>query len=470
MATPPPDTIRNVETFATGEYPGDNEGEVWKYADRDLSQIVRNFDALSKGPNPTHRVPVVVTHDGTHAAGWVKATRKDGELLLTDWSDVSPDLQRAITNKRLLKVSAEVKKDFTDKDSRVTPGHYLYRVAVLGADVPRVKGLADIPANKFADGQPGRRIERKLKFSASGKTTMDRASAIQILADAGVDPSILTDQIPDEVLIAIATAMQGGTDDGSGNAVDHADDNPSEDDEEGNGYTQRLPSSLVGFDDPDDPDDDDQLPKPARDDMGDPATRGHRQISHRGGGGRTGTPRRQPKRKVTIQQFADPKTLSRFIAREIGRQTVKATRTIAAATQAETKAREARAREERLTETRMFCDRQTAAGRLSVADNDEGSPTSVRSRLLRIAAQPQTVHRFADPADKTGVKQIAKTELQLQQEEIERREVRRFAEKFRTGADGQSGADPFRDRAKNHYDNEMKRLDHRTGRGAGSRN
>lgn len=155
--------IKQVETFAAGDYPGDRPGEIWSYTPEDVRTIARNFAALSEGENPEHAVPVVLTHDGVDAHGWVQAVKVKGDLLITDWRDVSDELRGRVRSKRLPKVSAEIQNDFTDRNGKVYPGPYLYRVAVIGADPPRVKGLKDIPAT-FAD-KPRRRITRVFRFA-----------------------------------------------------------------------------------------------------------------------------------------------------------------------------------------------------------------------------------------------------------------------------------------------------------------
>jgi hypothetical protein len=552
------DVIRGIETFAAGEYDGDADGEKWKYSDDDIATIARNFKTLSAGDKPVHRVPVAVTHDQIHSHGWVKAAAaKDhadgdaGALLTTDWEHVSPGLRRAIKDRSIRKVSAEIKTDFADRTGKViAPGPYLYRIVVLGADVPRVKGLEDIPAT-FADGKPGRRVERKFQFCGgaggkpgpcatagdaasskaseaskdafkagvkadrtgkpedhaaasaahveahqshlgamsahlsggdkaratihdasaethakaahrhqqaakrryaddSGDTTMDRAAAITILTDAGVDPALITDQTPDELLISMAMALGGGAaDDGTG-----ADDQQFDDidaDTAGETEEERLRrerAALVGaadFDDDDDIDPATGLPRKKKAPMSDP----------RG---------RRPTQTTITHKFAD-RVLRKLTAHLEGVATRQLKR-IKAAGAVEQKARDDRAREERIGEVRMFCDRMAAEGRISPADNDESAPTSERSQLVLMAAQPQTVHQFADPTDKTGQRKVAKTLLQLRQEALAAREVRRFSERVRSGGAGGEGDDPFANRVKAHYDRQMADLDRRSGKNA----
>jgi hypothetical protein len=376
-------TLRGVETFAAGDYPGDAPGEVWSYTDEEVAQIVRNFALLSKGETPLHRVPVVVTHDKAHAYGWVADANKPNGVMTTDWEKVEPSLRQRIKAGRLVKVSPEIKRDFTDKDGTVYPGPYLYRVAVLGADVPRVKGLADLPES-FADRQPGRRVQRPLKFAEipAEVPAMTREQAIQYLTEMGIDPAVMGPDVPDAFLIAVATAWQ---------EEDAAATDTTAADTQQTAMADRTPAAG------------------------------------------------QPKKVSVTQTYTDPRELSRFIRREIQRATDPALKRINDAAALEAAAREQRAAEERRAAVRLFCDQRAKEGRISPADNDEASPLSVRSRLLRLAGQPQTVHKFADPSDKT--KEVSKTELQLQQEEIDARPARKFSESVRQGGAGAGGTE-----------------------------
>lgn len=386
-------TIRGVETFAVCEVPGNTPGEKWKYTDADLDAIVRNFAVLSAGENPAHTVPVVQTHDGVNAHGRVTGITKTGELLLTDWDEVSPDLYKKIRNKRLPKVSPEIDRDFKDKDGNIiAKGPYLYRVAVIGADVPRVKGLADVEAYadrvfKFADSVP--RI-----------TTMDRVAAVKFLAEMGVDAKSL-ESSGDAVLIDVATRWQAD------NVMPPVPTPP-------------VPTPPVVV----------APPVPA-------------------------VPIAQP-----VQAFADPAVVRQFVQQTVAEIVGRETKTLTDAVAAENKARDQRAAEERAAGVRLFCDRMATDKRISPADNDEGSPLSVRSRLLRLAVQPPTVHRFTDPATK---KEVARTELELQQDAIERQPVQRFAERVKAGGvDGAGGTTPDEDeyarRTREYWEKRGKRI------------
>jgi hypothetical protein len=408
-----PGRVPGVETFAPGAHPGDEPGETWDYSDDDVETIVKNFAELSAGENPVHKVPVVLTHDDVYAHGWVEEAYRRGKPLITDWADVDPQLQEDIKARKLLKVSPEIKRDFQHPDGRVTPGPYLYRVAVIGADVPRAKGLADLP-RQFADTtQPGQRIERVFRFADpppadTGATIMDRAAALQFLSDMGVDPSVLGPDVPDAALIAIATAWQSEED------IEPAD--------AGGTTPMSEPPPAVTV-----------PPTPIA-----------------------------PKKVTTTRHFAE-----RQVRREVRRIVNQETAALKLAAAQEQKAREDRARAEREASARLFCDRAAKDRKLTPADNDEGSPLSVRSRLLRIAAQPPAVHKFTDPATK---KETSKTELELQFDEIDKRPAQQFSERVRSNTPGgtpaETGAavDPFTARVNARYKEAIERHDAITGK------
>jgi hypothetical protein len=373
--------IREVDTVAVGIYPGDEPGETWTYTQADIDAIARNFELLSTGEKPLHTVNVVQTHDGIYAHGKVAALDKKGDILLTDWRDVSTDLMDRIRSYQIRKVSPEIKRDFRDRHGNVYPGPYLYRVATLGADVPRMKGMRDI--------QTGERIEafadRVFKFADNPGVKMDKAQATEVLTKAGIDPAIIAG-LTEPTLIAVASKWT-------------------------------PPAALPPVVTP---------PAPP-------------------------VPIAQP-----VQTFADPAAIRDLVQKTIAEVMAPATKQLNDSLAAENAARERRAAEERQAEVRLFCDRQAEIGKLSPAENDEGAPSSRRSALLRIAAQAPVTHKFADPADPK--KQIEKTELRLQMDEIEARQARKFAERVKAPNPDET-TDPFAKRVQQRYKQAIERHD-----------
>jgi hypothetical protein len=196
------------------------DGSTRRYDEGYLQKVLSTFQRISTGDSPLHRVPVVVTHDDKAAYGWVKRAyaakvHSGGKLAAgfkTDWEGVSPALAAAIKARRFKKVSVEFKDDFRDNEGR-SYGPVLWRVAVLGADVPKVKGLADIPAT-FAD-RAGISY-----FAEVTPMTIDEAKAFLTLK--GIDPAML-DGADEAFVMAVADAWRTeeegeGADTGPGGA------------------------------------------------------------------------------------------------------------------------------------------------------------------------------------------------------------------------------------------------------------
>jgi hypothetical protein len=214
--------LRWIDTFAPGDHPGDAPGEVWTYSERDVAGIARTTAALMEAG--LHRPPVVVTHDGVEAYGWVAAVRTLGGRLKTAWEDVDPDLRTAILERKFDSVSAEIKPEFLAPDG-TKYGQYLFRVAVLGADVPRVKGLAPLSAAKwFRDAGPPARRMQGVRPMADGAPANLEDQALESLKGKGVSDEALAIVKKDEKLLALLVRdLTGGgappTDDGGAAAM-----------------------------------------------------------------------------------------------------------------------------------------------------------------------------------------------------------------------------------------------------------
>lgn len=122
--------IKGVEIFATGTWHGD------EYTENDLDAMVESFS--SKG----FEAPVKLGHnkdqekDGQPAFGWIANIYREGKKLLADFADVPKRVAEAIKNKQYRQVSSEIIWNYKEGMPRV-----LRAVALLGADIPEVKGL-----------------------------------------------------------------------------------------------------------------------------------------------------------------------------------------------------------------------------------------------------------------------------------------------------------------------------------------
>lgn len=231
----PGEVIRGAEVFASGNYRGK------AYTVGDLERMAENFTAL-----PYLDPPAVLGHEEEQeflertdlpAAGWVQrlwvekyyepATRRTEAILKADIDGVAPQVARLIRAKRYKKISAEVYDDFRDDFGR-THGRALRRVAFLGAEVPQVKRIADIPMpTAFAEaGTPRTPLSRRrsplrpLSASRTDRgtylcfaepTPMDRQQMISAILAAmpAIQPATL-DAMSDDQLADIAKNLPGG--------------------------------------------------------------------------------------------------------------------------------------------------------------------------------------------------------------------------------------------------------------------
>jgi hypothetical protein len=431
-ATATTGTLSQVETFAVGVYPGDAPGEVWAFTAADLAEITRNFWRLSAGPRPLHRVPVVVTHDGRSAFGWVNAARYRAGILFTDWEQIDPVLEKAIKAGRFRKVSAEVKPDFMDRAGRHY-GQYLYRVAVLGADVPRVKGLADIPAT-FADPAPGRRFVRALKFAearnmADTATVDDKRKAV---GDYYSLPQDLIDSFSDDQVEMGATAILKEAAGGDGAPAADAPADGTVTAAEGDSATMSREELVAALTDlGEDP--------AALDALSDDELRA-RYDELMGAGGavmseQTGTPKQAA--PAAAQTFADPAAVTRVIDTAVRRGLAQISRAGKAAAEAREKAAAADAARAHDAKCRTFGDEMVRTGIWAPADIDESNP--------RVLCKLQQLLRLDDTQVRT-FKECRTTDLDAAMEEIRRQKPRKFSERVAQPVGGAESVSPDRRR------------------------
>lgn len=141
--------LTDVQIFATGTHHGRT------FTKTDLEVIAKNFAEFGKKIQP----PLVLGHDedqkilqnsGLPALGWLKDLRVvdrngSGAVLVGNFQDVPEVARKVITERRYKRISAELYDDFKGDDGKGR-GLTLRRVALLGADVPEVKTLADVTA------------------------------------------------------------------------------------------------------------------------------------------------------------------------------------------------------------------------------------------------------------------------------------------------------------------------------------
>lgn len=160
--------IEGVEIFSTGKHRG---SEIIDITQDDLQEMVNSFNALSQagGFQPVLKLG----HDdvqkffgarkGAPNLGFVEKLRIEGSKILADFTNVPDALFDLIKSRRFNSVSIEMfpKTEFNGKQFK----NVLTAVALLGAELPAVKGLKELAATLFTEeietDFPGEKIELK---------------------------------------------------------------------------------------------------------------------------------------------------------------------------------------------------------------------------------------------------------------------------------------------------------------------
>jgi hypothetical protein len=125
--------IANVEIFRVGRWNSDD------YSVQDLDDMVRNFPLVG------FQVPLKIGHaekSGGRAYGWVRNLRRVGDKLIADFTDIGSDLFRVIKQRGYDQVSSEIFWNLERNGRKFR--RVLRAVALLGAEVPGVSGLAPL--------------------------------------------------------------------------------------------------------------------------------------------------------------------------------------------------------------------------------------------------------------------------------------------------------------------------------------
>lgn len=126
----------------------------------DLDEIVRNTNALLK--TGLVEPPLKLGHsenqklaqeDGYPAIGYVSKVYRLGDTLFADFVNIPEKVYNLIKNRAYSKVSAEVYTNFKHPETNENIGKTLRAVALLGADLPAIKGLGDIEKIYNSEGE-----------------------------------------------------------------------------------------------------------------------------------------------------------------------------------------------------------------------------------------------------------------------------------------------------------------------------
>lgn len=200
--------MQSVELFRAGRYPVlDHRTKQWthkEFTERHLDEMVENFRRFqTPGPDRQHKLKMVKGHTlydpSAPNDGELSKIYRDGPVLKFDAGHVDAGLAAEIKNKRFDDLSAEIYESPAEAGLSGR-GMMLRRVAILGADVPKVKGLN--PAG----------LDQTLRFSENPKTgftifvfsegAMGRDELMKALLAKGMPQEVL-DTLDDVQLTAI---------------------------------------------------------------------------------------------------------------------------------------------------------------------------------------------------------------------------------------------------------------------------
>ncbi len=205
-----PQNIQDVEIFATGKHMG---SEVINITDNDLQEMVNSFNELQGvgGFQPVLKLG----HDdvqkffgarkGAPNLGFVEKLRIEGSKILADFSNIPDALFDLIKQRRFNSVSIEMfpKTEFNGKQFK----NVLTAVALLGAELPAVKGLKDLAATLFTEEietgflLPGDKIELKeqdMPFSQEQVDTLIDAAVAKAKDEAKAEFTVKLDAVTTE--------------------------------------------------------------------------------------------------------------------------------------------------------------------------------------------------------------------------------------------------------------------------------
>lgn len=116
-----------IEVFRAGSQTS-SDGVTQNFTHTDLDQIVSNHQPA----------PIVIGHPKADAPayGWSHSLKRDGDVLLAKFSDVEPQFEKMVADKRFPNRSVKIKK--------TNAGWQLAHVGWLGAAAPAVAGLKPV--------------------------------------------------------------------------------------------------------------------------------------------------------------------------------------------------------------------------------------------------------------------------------------------------------------------------------------
>lgn len=163
-------TIKGVEIFSSGTHNSDS------YTTKDLDDMIAAFKELDY--TPALKIGHGPDEPGARAHGWVTNLRRIGTKLVADFTDIAASTFEKIKARGLDRVSSEIY--FNLKRGGKVFRRALKAVALLGAEVPAVAGLAPLHKMLSSDMAEAIHAGAALALFAEG-TEHDSAPAGEVL-------------------------------------------------------------------------------------------------------------------------------------------------------------------------------------------------------------------------------------------------------------------------------------------------
>lgn len=204
--------IRNAELFEAGKWNGKS------YTEKDLDQIAANFEEHQspRSKKRMMRVGLVKDHVSNSGPKFGTITRlfREGRKLLFDAEEIDPAVAEEIKTGRFGDLSAELYQEAPEGIH--AKGMMLRRVALLGAEPPKIKGLNPDGLAKricYAERRPMVKITRISRRGSayecfSEDVPLGRDELIKRLTDAGMSLDE-TATLDDVQLSAIVRTLDG---------------------------------------------------------------------------------------------------------------------------------------------------------------------------------------------------------------------------------------------------------------------
>jgi hypothetical protein len=394
------------------------------FSEQDLDEAVRNFRLLCMGEQPVLRPPLGPGHPESYHPAWGRVSNlwREGNGLYGTLANVDPDVARDMDEEKWLSLSVEFydspeQAEIPEYLRRGASGLLLRRVGLFGAVPPRVKGLGNPPWEAGEPAVAGWNLwDHPPRYTASERgKTMPNEEQMAVAKAAGFGDGFLS-TLKDDQLMALVTDLAGralGVQSGAGTETPAT---PAAG--EGDMSRDQMISELVSMGE-------DQATLEQMDDAS------LKELYAQKKGGAPAAPAPTTMGEGAGRRVSAPAGLSPHAIRQYVQATAK--------TEVERGRKDERVRQVNATVDSLVGKKLTPA-EAGTAEK----PGPVRKQLLRASAH----YKFGEE----------KSELEMQIEALQARpDVRHFGELIADPHQG-GGPDPFTERVKKHYEQELARL------------